>query len=363
MGEKDDSIITDESAQHDAAGNPSSTDQQHDVVEDEINDEPAEAPADPRAARLAEIAGNVRRGRQEENQEELSGEEDESSDPNNDLGDNSDPEPLPQAAQSPVYERDGQYFVKAKVNGEEKEIPWDKALRNIQINESADQRMQSVAAREKQLTDMEMKLSERAQAQQSSLSPAPPSPGDADIRAKQKELAAQYREAMLHGEDEKADEILVEMSTLGRTPATPAVDVNQIAQSAAEQVALQNERARRRDEASKANDDFRNDFPDIVGDPNLYALAKNHARDLWNENPNLTPEQVMRQTGENIRDWKKKMTTPAPKDQRTNRKRQAAGKIAAGNNQSASLGQDPAPPKTRSQTIADMRSQRPGAAG
>lgn len=355
---ENDSIITDESAQHDAADDsisPETESKGAEPVESE-DDSSAQAPVDPRAARLASIANNVREDRQAERMQDEDSEHDleEDDDPED------EPDPQPLAAQAPVYERDGKHFVKTKVNGVEREIPWEQALRTIQITESADQRMNAVAQREQELNDKEAQLNQRALAQQSS-SQDSPSDQDVDIQAKQKELVSQYRQANWDGDDEKADQIMLEMIQLGRSPAIPTIDTDQITQQAAAMVLQQSEDAQREKEVKDAEAKFDESFPDIIKDPDLVALAKNHISQLWEKDPLLSPSEVTQQAGEQVMNWVKTMKGPSQKEERQQRKREAAAKTVSGNNRAAKAGREEAPPKTRSQVISDMRSRRPGA--
>ena len=96
-------------------------------------------------------------------------------------------------------------------------------------------------------------------------------------------------------------------------------------------------------------------------DENLYSMAKTFANNLIESHPDKPLEEVMKESGEHVRKWKKSIQTTASNETRHERKRSTV-RTVSGINQSSSIGKDKPAPLTKSQIIANMRKGRPGAA-
>ncbi|WP_372830995.1 hypothetical protein [Pontibacterium sp.] len=346
-----DSIVTDESAQHDAV-----------AEEQEIRTEATEegqSDLDPRAALMADIAARRSQERAEENgieQDDDAKQEDEELEEREASPDSQDKGEAKSPAGTPVFERDGQSFVRLKIDGQEVEQTLDKVLATAQKHGAADARLNEAAQRYQHLQKYEQDLTQREQQLAKLNDQKPPEQGAEDIA----DLAKQHAEAIYEGDQEAAAEILGKMLNAGRQPATPSIDPNQVAEqataSAMEQVRIQMHNA----EVKRINDNFSRDYSDVVKDDDLYSMAKIHAKKLRTENPDKSLEEVMTETGEHIRNWKASIQKQDADKARKERKRRAA-KSVSGTNQSASIGEDKAPPPTRSQTIRNMRKGRAGA--
>jgi len=205
-----DSIVTDELEQHD------------DINEDQQS-------VDPRAARLAEIAASRSEEREAEN------DPDDDNDDSN-IVDSGHQKREDQQSQSRVYQRDGQSFVKLKVDGQEVERSLDDVIAVKQKEESADSRLSKAAAEAKRLQEVERRLVLREQSLNAQATQARSAQLSTEDVAAQKQQAAEYRKALYDGDEEKADEIMAELLSAGRRPATPAINVDQIAQQAEDRV-------------------------------------------------------------------------------------------------------------------------------
>ena len=348
-----DSIVTDESAQHDAVA-------EEQEIHTEAAAEEGQSDLDPRAALMADIAARRSQERAEENgieqDDDTEQEEEEGPEEQEDPSGSQEEGETQAPAGTPVFERDGQSFVRLKINGQEVEQPLDKVLATAQKHGAADARLNEAAQRHQQLQQYEQSLNQREQRLKQTNDQKPPEQGAEDIAG----LAKQHAEAIYEGDQEAAAEILGKMLNAGRQPATPNIDPNQVAEQAAASAMEQVQVQMLNTEVKRVNADFARNYSDVVQDDNLYSMAKIHAKKLRAENPNKSLEEVMTETGEHIRSWKASIQKQDANKGRKERKRRAA-KSVSGTNQSASIGEDKAPPPTRSQTIRNMRKGRAGA--
>jgi len=270
-----DSIVTDELEQHD------------DINEDQQS-------VDPRAARLAEIAASRSEEREAEN------DPDDDNDDSN-IVDSGHQKREDQQSQSRVYQRDGQSFVKLKVDGQEVERTLDDVIAVKQKEESADSRLSKAAAEAKRLQEVERRLVLREQSLNAQATQARSAQLSTEDVAAQKQQAAEYRKALYDGDEEKADEIMAELLSAGRRPATPAINVDQIAQQAENRVIGRIKTEKYNSQIENINATFEKEYSDIVKDENLYSMAKQYARTLHKDNPGKPLEDVMKESGSHNR--------------------------------------------------------------
>lgn len=296
---------------------------------------------DPRAARLAEIAAN-------RNEERVSEEDDH------------EHEDQAEKNLSPVYQRDGQSYVKLKVDGEEVERTIEQVIAANQKHESADLRLNEAAVERRRLQQIEQQLQQRekqinAHADQSKLKQL----SDKDA-AFNKEMIAEHRQALMDGDDHKADELMHKMLTKGREQATPEINIAKITQEAEQRVVTRLQQADYSAQVNAINASFEKKYSDVVEDEKVYSVAKQFAENLRANNPDKPLDEIMNESGEHARQWVKSIQNKASNANRSERKKTSARSIS-GINQSANIGKDKPAPLSKSQIIANMRSGRPGA--
>ena len=308
-----------------------------------------EAPVSERDRRLAELA--------EQRAEEMRGDQPE------------EPEPVKPPPQY-LIERDGQTFVRAKVYGKETEIPFDEAIKRLQKDVAADQRLQEVAqmeaqikARDERSRQVQQALSQHIEQLQQQAKTATPAEKE-QIEQQVDDLADidAAMETLYDGDPKQAaaalKKALQKMQT-GRQTPTPQIDENAIVTKAAQLMQAQaQEQARRVSEQQRAAEIesarqfFDDEYSEIANDPRLRAYADRETELILSENPALPPREIVKMAGDRIR----QMLTPNSVD----RKARKAGRSQpiTGRAGSSALPTPEAPAPTTKDVIAEMRKQR-----
>jgi len=292
-----------------------------------------EKPSDPRLAAMENIAKSVRKDekvKEEPQQEEVE---------------------EPAEPESPVFLKDGVWMTRAKINGEEVEVPVDEIKTRYQKDtaaekklEQAAERMRAIEQREAQLREYEQRLSQ--QQPSSDAARSAPSGNDAQNNAVKKAI-----EAIYSGDEDAANEALQMAIASGRNQqvkqdATPE-QLMSMMESRLEAREAERDRLR-------AVDKFRKEFPDIAGDPDLWEVADRHTLKIAQENPDMSIGDVIIEAGKRTRSWFGKLQP----SQKQERKRDTAGMAVNGVNARANLGEDEPRPMTSSEIIAQMRERR-----
>ena len=262
----------------------------------------------------------------------------------------------------PLNFRDGEWYAVVKVNGEEREIPWNDALTDYQKNSSADQRLQEAAQRYSELQDYERKLNQyrsqlEAQNQSQPSSDAGESPSSDAVDA----LYSEYHDALFQGDEAKSSNLLKQIRSAER-PNAPTVDVAGIIERTKTEMREEEKQAeaaryetRRKDAVQK----FRQEYSELVDDPSLLAVADARSAELYQANPTRDPWDIMQECGEYAREWLMKYVDQlggkTTKDERRERK-QDMDEVAPRNVRS-NIGEDQTMP-TASDIIAEMRKDR-----
>lgn len=234
---------------------------------------------------------------------------------------------------------------KLKVNGQEKEMTFDQIIAIAQKQEAADARLQEAARRFQELEQREREFEARASSRQ-------PSAQDVDSQKSSqelKELAQQYHEALLDGDDERANELFVEIQS-GRQAPTQ-FNPDEIAQRVYQTVEQKNAEKARLAEIRSAQELFANEYSDIDQDPELRDWADRITAKLAQEDPSLSPTQLVTAAGDLVRS---KIGASA-RNQRVERKQRTGA--MTGTNAKRS-GKPPVKPKTRIDTLNEMRLAR-----
>lgn len=253
---------------------------------------------------------------------------------------------------------------RAKVDGQDVEVPFEQITRSYQKGAAADQRLAEASKRQKDLETKERELEakgaeltkkEQSFVEQMQKLDAKKDTGavsEDDYRARAKKLLAALT-------DEDDPESALTEVLKGFSPQS--VDADTIAARAKSETlaeidkrnAEKAERERQKKaeaeqaEMVKSNQRFASEYADIVSDPIAYAAAKNLASSKWSAKPDAHPWEIASEVGTEIRAWmgskvsKPKPPTTVPKS------------VSA----RASIGKDPEP-VTRESTIAAMKKAR-----
>lgn len=201
-----------------------------------------------------------------------------------------------------LVEKDGKQYVKLKVDGQERLVPFDDAVRNLQKAGAADRRLQEAAERQRQLEDRERNIAaneQRLQAKLSELHKQPPANAGADPDEQDIALAKKAWESMLDGDEEEAPAALARLIAAARSHS-PTVDPEAIAQ-----VALHKIQEREFDKGiEKGKAVFAEEYSDIMADPILFEVANQKTIALQDEHPDWSPEQIILEAGRLTREWR-----------------------------------------------------------
>ena len=263
---------------------------------------------------------------------------------------------------SPLTERDGQWYAIAKVNGVEQEIPWDELLAKYQKNSSADQRLQEAATKANQLADWERRLHEyKSNLEAKSRSPkdaAKVSPSDSDASD---DLYGQYHDALFQGDEKAATKLLKQIRATERTSA-PDVNVDDIIQRTKSEMREEERQAHVRDYEELRKDavsKFHEEYPDIVGDPSLLAVADAKSAELYNADPTRDPWEIMQECAEYARTWLfQYVDNLGGKKQNVREERKQAMDEVTPRNVRSSIGEDEPEHESYSDIIAEMKQAR-----
>lgn len=214
-----------------------------------------------------------------------------------------------------VVRVNGKPMFKTLVDGQEKLIPLEAARAQLQKHVSADIRLQSAATRNKELDNRAAVIAAREKelAGRPAAAAAAAAAAAVDDAALDRESVELVRSLVSEPEDKAAARLAKTLKTI-RQASVPQVDVKAIVKQAGDEAEA---RIVARDTA-KAFDEgyssFQKDYPDIVGDPDLFATADRKTDAIAEEHPEWSPEQVMSEAGKQTREWMKAngMKVPAP---------------------------------------------------
>ena len=261
---------------------------------------------------------------------------------------------------------------RTKVDGEDRLIPLESAKAQLQKHVAADVRLQQVAkerkeleAREEAIRQNEAALSAKLSSQETS----PPSEVTSDVSDQdlQREAQAVVKTLFTGSEDEAVESLT---ALLGKTSQArgPSVNPDEVVSQAV--AAARAERAAERErEALEAKqkdlntgfETFSEEYPEIVGDINLFRYADGMTDTIAEEHPDWAPSQVMHEAGVRTREWistlkgEEKPADPTPND-RHNRKRNL--KPMPQTRSAVQEREQEAPLETPASILEDMRNAR-----
>ena len=236
---------------------------------------------------------------------------------------------------------------RAKVFGEEQEVPIEQVLRSYQKGAAGDKKLEEAARRLRELEQKERALTEREKQfveQAEKLKQSPAATKD-DYRAKAKTLLAALTDVDEQDPEGRIAELLKDLA-----PKTNPEEISQQAVQKALQTLEQREREkqsqRTEQERLKANKRFESEYKDIIEDPMAYAAAKTIAAQKWAERPDAAPWEIAQEVGNEVRAWRKTITPQKKKPVTTKT-----------TSTRASIGDD-VKPDTREDVLAAMRQAR-----
>jgi len=257
---------------------------------------------------------------------------------------------------------------RAKIDGQEVEVPFDKLTRSYQIGAAADKRLESATLKEREIATREKEVEEKRKAltaqEESMAEKLKAKDAQAGKQVKTDDtylaLAGKMIEALTDEND--ADKALAEVLK-GLTPQQ-AVNYEEIAAKAKQEAlaeierreqereskAAQDRAAERAKKAAEANQRFANEYSDVIEDSFYYDAAKDLAKKKWQARPDADPWEIASEVGNEVR---KKMP-PKADTKTTTSKPSPIPRVATGR---ASIGKDPEP-VTRDSTIKEMKKQR-----
>lgn len=268
-----------------------------------------------------------------------------------------EPQPVVKEARStPVFEKDGVWMTRVKVNGVEQEVPLDKVTAKYQKDAAGDEKLRLAAEKERRLAEQaeQLKAYEARLMQQQ----APSQPSQRDVGSpsvSEKELA----EAIYAGDEELVAQKMrdfretLKQELLSQIPKGETIDPRALA--------AQVEREMQQKLAVRS---FHDEFQDVATDPYLFQLADRFSAQLLAQEPDLSPEQNLRRAGEMVRNWlvergvKVSNTPPDPGSTKQDRKTAATARVASPTNARAQVGEDEPRPMRPSDVIAEMRRAR-----
>jgi len=268
--------------------------------------------------------------------------------------------------ESPLFMEGGQWMTRVKVDGEVKTIPFDRLQAAAQKLEAGDKRLEKANRMQREIEERERRVREQEAQRQTEQLPAEGAEGQTGPESGQsedvKELASKYHQALLNGEDDEVtNDLLTRLATANRQQQ-PEVDVNRITQEVESRVAeRQQQQDQERQQAEyqaqiqTAYESFKEDFSDVANDPQLMQVADQFTVTVANENPTLSPLQVMKEAGKRTRQWLNEKSGTTDTQKRTNRKR---GLKTASGSGARQPGKPEPKPKTRTDQINEIRQAR-----
>jgi hypothetical protein len=293
----------------------------------------------------------------------------------NDMAPEPEPEPEPEIKTIDLIGEDGNPIkvpinakYKAKVDGDEIEVDFEKLTRSYQVGSAADKRLKAASEKIKEIEQREQALAAKQQAISDQEKAYLESQKNLDDRQqagtitdeKYKELSKKLLSAITDEDnpEDAIESVLKEMAP--KNIDTDAID-STYEKKALE--AIEKREQKRQEDAEKArlerlekarieaNERFEaaldTDFKLLKEDPDLMQLAKSYANRAYHEDPDADPWTVITSAHEKVVEFKKRMTGTSKKPPATPKSTSAR----------ASIGEDKKP-KTRGDIINEMRTSR-----
>ena len=217
------------------------------------------------------------------------------------------------APDAPIWNDEGKWFTKIKVDGEEVSVPFDDLKSSHQKDKASQKRFEDAAAYGRQIQAREEQLNAyvgQLKQQQAARQQPPPTQEAAQEEQGDQDLVKEYHDALYQDDAAKASQLFKTLTDRGRgeVPATQNVEevVNQVLGRAMAQRQAEQERQQRWSYNKSLEDavhEFQEGYPDIAGVPELRAIADNQTVILMEEHPDWTPSQIIKESAEYTRKW------------------------------------------------------------
>jgi hypothetical protein len=213
---------------------------------------------------------------------------------------------------APIWNEEGKWFTKIKVDGEEVSVPFDDLKSSHQKDKASQKRFEDAAAYGRQIQAREEQLNAyvgQLKQQQAARKQPPPGQEAAQEGQDDQDLVKEYHDALYKDDAAKATQLFKTLTDRGRRePATQNVEevVNQVLGRAMAQRQAEQERQQRWSYNKSLEDaihEFQEGYPDIAGVPELRAIADNQTVILMEEHPEWTPSQIIKESAEYTRKW------------------------------------------------------------
>jgi hypothetical protein len=260
-------------------------------------------------------------------------------------------------------------LVTVKVNGKERKVARAKiveagGVKAYQKSAAADEMLRQASEELRRAKEVESELNVRlmnvqkyeqdlaVRAQQGNRASSEP-PDDGAL----KDMARKYHEAILDGDMDAADDLLVRIQRARTATPDENVLVNKAAAAARAALIAEQQEAKARlfeRERVEVVSKFDEMYPDIAGDPELRNMADAKTLVIYNQNPELGPAAIIEKSVREVREWERSRYGAQPSD-KLDAKR-ASTVIRSG---SARAESRPAPkPMSPSQYVENLRRAR-----
>lgn len=281
----------------------------------------------------------------------------------------------------PLYERDGKYYAKVKIDGEEKEISYDQLKASAQKDQASFERFQQAAAmqqaneeRARQLDEREAEL--KAQSAQRAAAPAPvvEQPGATKEDIDPKAVAEELYDALAFEDEETVRKKIAKFvsgqaktrNATGRGEESSTQREGTADVQAAVRAELERMRQNEWQTARKAAvAQWEIDYEDVANDEQLRNIANIRATQIAKAHPEQPLEVTLQQAGEFARQFGDTQTAggqqPTVDEDSGETRKQRKQKIPAPvrtNSKAASRKGTEEKPLTRSQVVAQIRAGR-----
>lgn len=263
--------------------------------------------------------------------------------------------------------------ITVKVNGKERQVSRSKidaagGIEAYQKNAAASEILNQASAearrvkeeaeqlerRRRELDEREQRLSQAAAVKQPAPTELPAANADA-----QKSLVRQYHDAMLDGDIDKADELLIQINAASATTAVNPDDIaNRAVQRAKEELTA--EQRRKKAEEFEANrlaavDEFKTKHKDLASNPDAFGLVDSKTLEVHREHPDWDAKAIIDEAANRVRKLIQSVATPSTTDEKLEAKRNRT-QVNGG---SARVVNRPTPkPQSNSDYVAALRKQR-----
>jgi len=270
-------------------------------------------------------------------------------------------------------ELDPEEQITVKVNGRERQVARSKidaagGIEAYQKNAAASEMLNQASAEARRVREQadalairERDIAEREQRLQQAAAekPTPSTELPADAGAL-KSMARQYHDAMLDGDIDKADELLLQINAAQKTAT--AINPDEIAQRAVQRAreeltADQRREAAQRFEADRqaAVSEFSVKHKDLASNPDAFGMVDAKTLEVHREHPDWPAAAIIDEAATRVRNLIKSVSTPTTTSAKLDAKRSRT-QINGGSARAAPL---PGPvPQTRASYVSDLRKQR-----